>query len=152
YDPNFTGGVTVAAGNLSGTGSDDIITGAGPGGGPHVRTFNLNGTQLSGAVGSFYAYDARFNGGVFVAAGDVFGTGHDDIITGPGAGGGPNVKVFSGQSGATLRSFMAGLNAESIFDDDSAGFRGGVRVAAVARTAGGRADIIVGFGPPGEPI
>ena len=37
-----------------------------------------------------------------MAAGDVNGDGHADIITGPGAGGGPIVRVFDGVTGAML--------------------------------------------------
>src|SRR4029077_16662919 len=40
YDPGFRGGVRVAAGHLNCDGSEMIVTGAGPGGGPHVRAFN----------------------------------------------------------------------------------------------------------------
>ena len=37
YDPSFTGGVFVAAGDTNNDGKADIITGAGAGGGPHVK-------------------------------------------------------------------------------------------------------------------
>jgi hypothetical protein len=61
------------------------------------------------------------------------------------------VRVFDGQSEVLLQDFMAGPNVETLFHDDSNPFRGGVRVAAVDRIGSGRADIVVGFGPPGDP-
>ena len=83
----FAGGVRVAAGDVDGDGRADIITGAGPGGGPHVRVFS--GVDLH-ELASFYAFDPTFAGGVSVAAGDIDGDGHADIITGAGPGsGGP---------------------------------------------------------------
>src|SRR5206468_3836987 len=99
FDPSFTGGVYVAAGDVNGDGFADVITGAGPGGGPHVQVFDLhNGTTLA----SFYAYAAGFTGGVRVAAGDINGDGHADVLTAPGAGGGPHVRVWSGATGGEL--------------------------------------------------
>src|SRR5206468_709467 len=93
YDPSFTGGVRVAAGDINGDGVADIVTGAGRGGGPHVKVFD--GVTLA-VEQSFFAYDASFRGGVYVAAGDLDIQGHADIITGAGGGGGPHVKVFDG--------------------------------------------------------
>ena len=93
YAPIFSGGVRVAAGDVDGDGHSDIITGAGVGGGPHVRVFS--GADLH-ELASFYAYAPAFTGGISVAAGDIDGDGHADIITGAGPGGGPEVHVFSG--------------------------------------------------------
>jgi hypothetical protein len=138
YSAFFLGGVHVAAGDVNGDGKADIITGAGPGGGPHVKIFD--GTNLS-LLQSFFAYDPTFLGGVFVGAGDVNGDGRVDIITGAGPGGSPHVKVFAGLTQQTLFSFFA-------FD---ASFTGGVRVAAGDVNGDGFADIIAGAGPGGAP-
>ena len=79
----------VAAGDVNGDGRADIVTGPGAGGGPHVRIFS----GATGAVlGEYFAYNAAFTGGVHVAVGDVNGDGTADVITGPGAGGGPHVR------------------------------------------------------------
>jgi hypothetical protein len=142
YDPAFTGGVNVAAADVNGDGHADIVTGAGPGGGPHVKV--INGTQLGnvGADGqiatgallySFFAYDPGFAGGVNVAAGDLNGDGHADIVTGAGPGGGPNVNVYNGASGALMESFMA----------FSPSYGGGVEVAVGSLLNTGE-DIVVG--------
>jgi hypothetical protein len=104
YTSAFRGGVYVAAGDVNGDGFADIVTGAGAGGGPHVRVFDgVNGSELFG----FYAYPVGFPGGVRVAAGDVNGDGRADVITGAGPGGGPHVRVFDGVSGAELYGLMA---------------------------------------------
>jgi hypothetical protein len=138
YDPSFTGGVRVAAADVTGDGTPDLITAAGPGGGPHVKVFD---GKTGALVSQFYAYDAGFTGGVFVAAGDVTGDGTPDIVTGAGAGGGPHVKAFDGRTGQEVRSFFA-------YDP---GFTGGVTVAAGDVNGDGFADIITGAGAGGGP-
>lgn len=142
FDTAFTGGVRVAVGDISGDGFPDIIVGAGPGGGPHVKVFDgRTGQVIPGPLGSFMAFDTSFTGGVFVGSGDVNGDGVDDIIVGADQGGGPHIKIFDGKTGAMLASFMA-------FDPD---FLGGVRVAAGDVEGIGRADVVVGAGPGGGP-
>lgn len=96
--------MNVAAGDLDGDGRAEIITGAGAGGGPHVKAFN----GVTGAeVQSFFAYDPSFGGGVDVAVRDVNRDGFADIVTGAGPGGGPHVKAFDGRTLAELQSFYA---------------------------------------------
>ena len=136
YQAGFKGGVRVAVADVNGDDTPDIVTAPGRGT-PLVRVFDgKTGSPLSGAVGSFLAYDPSFGGGVFVAAGDVNGDGPADVVTGAGAGGGPQVKVFDGTTGAALKSFFA-------YDP---AFRGGVRVAAGDLNGDGRAEIVTGAG------
>jgi fibronectin-binding autotransporter adhesin len=139
YDTAFTGGVFVAAGDVNDDGTPDIITGAGPGGGPNVRTFD----GKTGALQySFMAYDPAFTGGVTVAAAKIFEANPAFVITGAGPGGGPHVKVFAANAPQ--------LPLQSFFAFDPA-FRGGVTVAAGDTDGDGVADIIVGAGPGGFP-
>ncbi len=124
YPAGFTGGARVAMGDVNGDGIPDLITGAGPGGGPHVQVFDgaalLKGQLIN--LYSFFAYAAGFTGGVFVAPADLNGDGKADIITGAGPGGGPHVQVFDGATGANLASPVG-----SFFAYDPA-FMGGVFV------------------------
>ncbi len=141
YDSGFPGGVYVAAGNLDGDASngDELVVGAGGGGGPHVKVLRVKGpgdnvAQLAG----FFAYDAGFNGGVRVAVGDLGGDAKDEIVTAPGPGGGPHVRVFllnADASTTPIAGFMA-------YDP---AFAGGVFVDA----AKGR--IVTGPGAGGGP-
>src|SRR5688572_16752669 len=75
---------TTPTSTLAGTAQSVIVTGAGPGGGPHVRVI---AGDANAELAGFYAYGAEFHGGVTVAAGDVNEDGYDDIITGAGPGG-----------------------------------------------------------------
>jgi len=64
FDPNFTGGVRVAAGDVDGDKIPEIITGAGIGAQPHVKVFRAIDLLV---LHNFLAYEPDFLGGVFVA-------------------------------------------------------------------------------------
>ena len=143
YDPNFSGGVFVGCGDLDGDGLAEVITGAGPGGGPHVRAFSLASGGVR-EIASFFAYDPAFAGGVRVAAADVNGNGAADIITGAGEGSGPHVRAISVVGGrlTELASFYAYAPT----------FAGGVFVAGADVTGDGRAEIVTGTTRAGGPV
>ncbi|HVK16056.1 MAG TPA: VCBS repeat-containing protein, partial [Fimbriiglobus sp.] len=118
--------------DVDGDGRADLITGAGPGAGPHVKVFSGAGVELFG----FFAYDPSFTGGVNVAAGDLNGDRVADIATGPLVGGGPHVQVFDGRTHQVLMSFFA-------FDAKT---RGGASVAIGDAYSDGAAELFAGSG------
>lgn len=136
YNPLFKGAINIATGDVDGDGHDEVVTGAGEGGGPHIRVFNIEGQ----VVLQFFAYDASFRGGVNVTTGDVDGDGVEEIIVGAGKGHAPVVKVFDNK-GNELHSFLA--YAE--------GFKGGVKVAAGDFDQDGKDEIATGAGAGGGP-
>lgn len=134
YVPTFTGGISVASGDLDADGYFDVITGAGPGGGPHVLA--LNGLMLTQdrevVLANFFAYDPGVRRGIFVASGDYEGDGYADIIVGAGPGGGPHVKVFNNSGTNVIDTFFA----YSIY------FAGGITVGASDLNQDGKVEVI----------
>ena len=104
----------LAAGYLNNDGSAEIIVSNGKNLEPRVKIFSNDGTLKN----SFLAYDKNFRGGVYVALGDIDGDGEKEIVTGAGAGGGPQVRIFNSLGAAKLSFFAYDKN-----------FRGGVKVA-----------------------
>ncbi len=90
YDPAFRGGVAVSVGDTDGDGRVEILTGAGPGGGPNVKAFAATDLDV---VESFFAFAPSFTGGVAVSAVAGMG-GRDLIVAGAGPGSGPEIRLF----------------------------------------------------------
>jgi len=124
---------------VDGDGLDEIIAGAGFGGGPQVRIFNSRGE----VEGQFFAYDKNFRGGVKVAVADIDGgvaRKRQEIITAPGPGGGPHIRIFDNHANVRGQFFAYDKN-----------FRGGVNIAAGDIDKDGLDEIITGAGPGGTP-
>jgi len=154
FESNFTGGLYIACGNLNGdvnpnTGVvyDDIIVGAGPGGGPRITAFagaQAFAINQSTVLVNFFAYAPYFTGGVTVASADRTGDGIDEIVTGAGFGGGPNVTVFQLQQ--TAPGQFNQVVIQNFFAFDTL-FTGGIYVAGGSFTNSTYDDIFVGTGP-----
>lgn len=142
FEAGFAGGVRVAHGDFNGDGVADLVVGAGPGRPTLVQV--LDGTTGI-ALFSVQPFEDTFDGGVYVAAGDLTGDGVPELVVTPDVGGGARVQVYDGVGFGKLADFLgitdpafrggarAGvgdLNRDGIGDlAVSAGFGGGPRVA-----------------------
>ena len=112
--------------------SPSVITGAGPGGGPHVRAFDFRG-DVETEPNKLFAYAETYRGGVRVATGDIDADRVDEIITGTGENGGPHLRVFEKDGTQRGIEFFP-------FDEN---FRGGMDVASGDFDGDGKEDIAV---------
>lgn len=104
-----------------------IVTANGSGLPPEVALRRMNGEVLS----SFLAYGSTFLGGVTAQLADVDGDGNFEIVTVPGPGGGPHVRIWS----------LGGKLKSEFFAYETA-YRGGVALALADVDGDGNPDII----------
>lgn len=152
FGADARGGVSVAAAQIDGATSDNIIVGSGPGIASEIKVYGAK-LPKPGAVPPLFTSFAPYAGessGVSLATGFVdFSTGRNSIVTAPGPGSTAEVKVFVfpllqqiGDSPVT--SPQPGMTASfRPFGDD---YRGGLSLATgwLAGTLGGARRIVVG--------
>lgn len=144
-DAKFRGGTRVAAGDVNGDGTPDLVVAAGQGGGPRVALFD--GTSLTVAttptrlVGDFFVYEHTLRNGATVAVGDVNGDGMADLVAGAGPGGAPRVTVFSGAGVVAGYGDLSPRIADFFVTNDIA-TRAGTRITVKDIDRDGRGDLI----------
>jgi hypothetical protein len=149
FEPAFTGGVFVAAGDLTGDGTPDLIVTPDEGGGPRVQVYD--GKTFAKVADFFGIDDPSFRGGARAAVGDLAGDGYGDVVVAAGFGGGPRVSIFDGKALSSGR-FVHPVNDFFIFGgSDAVNLRNGVFIAAGDVNGDGFADLIAGGGPGGGP-
>jgi len=145
FEAGFTGGVFVAAGDLTGDGVADLVVTPDEGGGPRVRVFSGKGF---GQVADFFGIDdPAFRGGARAAVADLSGDGVGDLLVSAGFGGGPRVAAFDGKS---LGSAAPVKLVQDFFAFELT-LRNGVFVAGGDLDGDGKAELIAGGGPGGGP-
>jgi hypothetical protein len=152
FEASFTGGVFVAAADLTGDGKAEVVVTPDEGGGPIVAVYN--GAGLAAGQGDasqltrfFGIDDPNFRGGARPALGDVNGDGTPDLLVAAGFGGGPRLAGFDGRSlaaGAVVKLFPDFFVFEQTL-------RNGVFVTAGDLNGDGFADVVAGGGPGGAP-
>lgn len=176
YESTFRNGVRVASGDLDADGLDEIVTGAGPGGGPAIKIYGaaelFSGFTDIPAQKAFFAFNSSNRGGVNVAVGQFRGDGKGDIVAGTGNGAAV-VRVIDGRSTAILREFVVTSSDNPVGGSSgglsgaggnllpgvgtpnglspgatsgSGAITGGARVAVTDRDSDGLSDIVVGQG------
>jgi len=141
YPTTFRLGLNLESADLNKDGRAEIVVAPISYGGPHVRVFTLD--SASGnlkLLSQFFAYSYNFRGGVNLTTGDVDNDGLREIITGPGQGGAPHVRIFDSKGRIKFQFFAA-----------STIFHGGVDVASVDYDLDGAGEVLTGTYTEGAP-
>ncbi len=153
FFPGYAGEVRTATADVNGDGTPDYIGGTGVGVPAQVAIIDGRTLQV---IARFQPFEANYTLGVFVAAADLTGDGHADVVATPDQGGGPIVAVYDGaklsQGLANNQPFGQPAQLDRFFGiEGDPNFRGGDRPALADMNGDQTPDLIVSAGFLGGP-
>jgi|GEM_PF-728205 len=145
FGNTYLGGIFVAAGDVNGDGTPDIIVGQG--GGVISRVHIYNGKTFA-QIADFQPYANAYTGGVAVASADFNNDGHADVVTIQNGGGQrPQIEIFSGS--AILLGTQTLLGTANPFQST---YTGGAFIATGDVNDDGTPDLIASETTGGQPL
>ena len=127
---DFSGSLRFQTIDLQGAGNKQLAVALGNQDQPTIQVFDFEGELQN----QWQPYAPGFTGEISLAVADLDGDGREEIIAGPGAGGGPQIRIFNGQ-GQALYTFG--------FWAHNKDYRGGVEVTAGDVNGDSQKEIIV---------
>jgi len=122
FENSLRNGVYVAGSDFNADGLNDVVVGAGPGGGPRVQVFDgkslITTPDAPASLINFFGFSDASRQGVRVAVKNIDGDGVPDLLLGEGAGNISRVRTFSGGRLDALKSPNL-IDDTVLFDDFS---------------------------------
>lgn len=132
FDPKkYVGGLSVAAAKLDGADkAGSVIVGTGKG---KIGEVLIYDNRLSKLKKRFYPYAKTYKGGIYVAAGDVYGDSKDEIIVSAVSGSNMPIRVFDANGKKISEFNIGGLfgSAGAIVGTVDANFDGREDIAVI---------------------
>ena len=162
FEPTFSLGVYVAAGDFDNDGRADLVVTPDQGGGARVVVYHgaslTGGTSSPTVMANFFgladfsgAADEDFRGGARPGVGDINGDGIPDLIVAAGFLGGPRITIWNGVGVAMAGGGVPTITPIGNFFAFEQSLRDGTFVATGDLNGDGVADLIFGGGPSGGP-
>lgn len=140
FDKNFKGGAYPAIGDINNDGKDEIVVGAGYGGGPQVRIFD----KLGNSTGiNFYAFEKEYTSGVNVAVCNLDNKKRNQIVVGKALEDQSEIRVYR----IAKKNKAKFLSKTIVYDDN---FEGGINITCSDINNDEKDEIITGAGPSGR--
>ena len=103
FGEGYSGGYSVALGNVRGGAHNELMVGAGSGISPRVLIYDRDFVKQH----DWLAFESSFRGGISIASGNIDGKGFDDIVVGAGPGKKPYVRTFVATGAQLYDQFVA---------------------------------------------